>query len=187
MALTSEQAITLAAAITADQAFDAIPHTADGADAIAALLNAPSSPTFSVWRTDAPVNDIFDAIDATKYTPTDAPDTTVLFQNRAIAIQIKQTNLQMLTQGKTSLDAGKANVRAWLRDCVIALPSGASGASTSAGGASGVNVLNTCTRNARYIEKILAGSSATTGTVTANLLGFEGTVNYQDVQSAMGW
>lgn len=187
MALTSAQQITLAAAITADQAFAGIPHTADGADAIAVLLNAPSNPVFKVWRSEAPVNDIFDAIDATKYTPTDAPDTTVLFQNRAIAIQIKQTNLQMLTQGKTSLDASKANVRAWLRDCVIALPSGAAGASTSAAGVNGVNALTACTRNARYIEKILAGASATTGTVTANLLGFEGTVSYQDVQSAMGW
>ena len=50
MALTSAQSITLAAAITADPAFQGIPQTADGADAIAVLLNAPSNPVFKVWR-----------------------------------------------------------------------------------------------------------------------------------------
>ena len=54
----------------------------------------------------------------------------------------------------------------------------------SPGGASGANVLNNCVRYALRIEAILAGADATTGTVTAKLLGFEGAIAYQTVEAA---
>jgi hypothetical protein len=47
-----------------------------------------------------------------------------------------------------------------------------------------VNVLAACTRSATNAEKILAGAQETTGTVTANVLGYEGPVSPSDVQQA---
>ena len=184
MSLTPAQQATLKAAIIADGALNAQPNTADGAFAIADALNLLASPTVTVWRTNAPVQDIFDAIDWTKYTPTDAPDNTATFTNRALAIQTKQMNLQNMLVGRDSVNANKLNVRAGLRDAVIQLPSGVAGAFVTSGGASGVTVLTACTRPALRIEAILSGVSATTGTVTAFLIGYEGTINYQDVYAA---
>ena len=77
-------------------------------------------------------------------------------------------------------------MRKALRDNVIQLPSGVGGAMVVAAGASGVTVLTACTRTALRIEAILAGASATTGAVTAFLIGFEGQISYTDVQEARG-
>jgi hypothetical protein len=188
MALTSAQQATLKAAILADPNLNTgFPTNSDGASAIASLLNALASPTFLVWRTEAPVSDVLDAIDFTKYTPTDAPDNTTTYLNRSINVQIKQINLQLLLQGRDRINASKANVRAALRDATIQLPTGAAGAAVTAGGANAVTVLTACTRSATLGEKYLAGGTATTGGVTANLLGFEGALSYPDVMGAMGW
>ena len=70
---------------------------------------------------------------------------------------------------------------------MIAVPAGAGGAAVSPGGASGATVLNNCTRLATRLEKLLAATSQgsdTTGTVTARVLGFEGSVNYTDIDNA---
>lgn len=169
--------------------------TSGGAAAIAAALNIGASPTFSVWRTDAPVTSIVDAIDFAKYTPAGALDdatlTTQLLavqrQAQLLAIQTKQMNLQMLTQGRATLDCSRPNVRGALRDATIQVPSGASGAFTSPGGASGATVLAACIRNATDGEKILATASQgsdTTGTTTARVMGFEGLITSDDVQQA---
>ena len=96
-------------------------------------------------------------------------------------------NLQMMTQGRAALDASKPNIRSGLRDAVIQLPAGSGGAAVTAAGASGVNVLNACTRSATEAEKILATASSgsdTTGSVTARVLGFEGFLSGQDVEAA---
>jgi hypothetical protein len=71
-----------------------------------------------------------------------------------------------------------------LRDAVVAVPAGAGGSNVSPGGVSGATVLNACVRDALRIEAILAGGDATTGTVTAKLLGFEGAISYQVVEAA---
>ena len=186
MALTPAQLATLGAAIAAAPDLNSQPAGSDGAFEVARLLNLPSAPVVTVWRTDVPVNDIFDAIDFTKYTPTDTPDNTTTYLNRTMLLQVKQINLQLLLQGRDRLNANKANVRAALRDAVIQLPSGASGAFTAAGGASGVTVLTACTRPSLRVESILAGASVSLGVVTAFLIGFEGQVSYQDVQLARG-
>jgi hypothetical protein len=145
-----------------------------------------TSSAVDVWRTDAPVQGIYDAINWSAYTPTDAPDNTVLYTNRLLNIQTKQMNLQNILQGGSTVDASKANLRAGLRDAVIALPSGASGSSISAGGSGGAAVLAACIRKATRIEKLFATQSATTGPTTANLLTFEGAISSDDVQQAMG-
>lgn len=182
--MTPQQLAALKAAIVADSALNSQPMTSDGAFAIAAALNAPSNPAANVWRPDASVQAINDAIDYTKYTPTDAADNTVTYSNRLLLVQTKQMNLQNMLIGRDTVDASRSNVRSALRDAVINLPTGASGANVSAGGASGVNVMNACVRQGKRIEIVMKTGDATTGGVTAAVMGFEGDVSYQEVEQA---
>lgn len=193
--LTTAQLTALRTAINGNGAWSSFPQTSDGHFALAQALNQPASPAFTVWRTEVPTTAIMDAIDFSKFTPTAALDDTALAvaltaQQRTaqlLAIQTKQMNLQMMTQGRTTLDASKPNIRGGLRDAVIQLPSGSGGAAVTAGGANAVNVLTACTRNATEAEKILATPSSgsdTTGGVTARVLGFEGALSGQDVEAA---
>lgn len=187
--MTPAQLSTVRTAVIADPTAAAY-RTAGNAFELRAWLNAvPQSGAVSVWRTDAPVAAVLDAIDFSKYTPTAALDdatlTTSLLcdqrQAQLMAIQTKQMNLQTMVFGRTALDASKPNIRAGLRDAVIGLPSGAAGAAISAGGAGGQTVLTACTRSARRVEAMLVGADATTGPVTAKLLGFEGSADESDV------
>ena len=184
MSLTPAQNAIVTADIAANADLNIFPANSDGAYGIAALYNLPAVPAFSVWKTNTPTKDIFDTIDWTKYTPTDAPEATGIYTARAMAINVKQMNLQNMTVGKDTIDTSKANIRAGLRDSVIQLPSGASGALTAAGGASGATTLAACIRTATRLEKLLSTGSATTGSTTSNLLGFEGNVSYQDIDTA---
>ena len=195
MALSNAQLQALKTAITGNPTWAAFPQTTDGYIALAQTLNQTAAPTFTVWRTEVPTTTIMDAIDFSKYTPNGALDDATLStqliatqrQAQLLAIQTKQMNLQMMTQGRQTLDASKPNIRSSLRDAVIQLPAGAGGAAVTAAGASGVNVLNACTRAATEAEKILAVASSgsdTTGSVTARVLGFEGFLSGQDVEAA---
>ena len=188
--MTPAQLATIKADILANPDLNAFPAGLDGSYGIAALYNLPAVPAFTVWRTDTPVSAINDAIDDTKFTPTDLPTVTqlpaeaMLWLNRSQMVLIKQANLQRLLQGRDTVDASKANVRASLRDALIALPTGANGANTSASGASAVNALTACTRAATRIEKLLVTSSPQTGTVAAGVMGYEGQVSYQHIEAA---
>ena len=182
MALTTAQLATIKADILANPDLNSQPMSNLGSLAIAALYNTAS--TTDVWRTDVSVNAIHDGIDYSKFTPQDAVDATILCTNRLLSIQTKQMNLQSLLQGRATQDASKANFRAAVRDAVTALPAGASGAATSAAGASGINALTPMVRKATRFEKLFAGGDATTGPVTAKLLIVEGTVSGDDIQTA---
>lgn len=177
---------TLGAYIAADPVLSLIPNSNDGAYEVAAALNLPASPAYSVWQTSVPTQDIFDAIDWAKYTPSDAPDGSGTWTNRLLMIQTKQMNLQNIVVGRDTINGAKANVREGLRDALIQLPAGASGSGVTAAGANAVNVLNKMIRPARLIEKILVTGTATTGSVTAGLMGYEGTVSPGDVSTARG-
>lgn len=187
--LTSAQNVTLKAAINADPVLSLIPNTNEGADAVALELNKNPLVDFLVWMTNAPTQSILDAIDGSKYTPSDAIPTTTaelsnVYQSRILACQTKQISLQTLVIGRETVNAAKANIRSWLRDAVIQCPAGASGAMIAPGGASGATALTACLRKANRVEQILAAGSATTGTTAGNLLGYEGTVSYPDVFEA---
>lgn len=193
MALTPSQLSALKTAIDANPTWAGIPNNDDGNFALAGLLNAPAAPTFTVWRTDAPVSAILDAINFALYTPNDVvggADTDPTLSRKIgwlLTAQTKQMNLQLMLQGRDKFNAAPPNARGGLRDAVIQLPTGSGGANTSPGGASGVNVLNACTRNATEAEKILVTNSQAsdqTGTVTARVMGFEGNVSPSDVQQA---
>ena len=189
--MTPAQLTALRQAIDANPTWAAIPNNSDGNYALAALLNAQASPAFSVWRTDAPVNAILDAINWGTYTPSDTialTDPTLTQQvGRLLTIQTKQMNLQLMVQGREVINCSRPNVRGGLRDAVIQVPSGANGAATSPGGANGATVLAQCIRNATEAEKILATASQasdTTGATTARVMGFEGNVSPTDVETA---
>lgn len=186
MPLTTAQKATLKAAIQADAPLLAL-YTAspNGAQDVADELNKIATPAFKVWRTEAHVTDILDAVNWSLYTPVDAVDVTVLFSNRLLMIQTKQMNLQNMLVGRDTINMSKSNIRAGLRDAVIQIPAGAGGSNVNPGGGSGATVLNVCVRDANRIEKILTTGTAQTGTVSADVMSFEGRITYQDVDAAM--
>lgn len=146
-------------------------------------LNAPSGE--QGWRTDAPVNAILDAINWASYTPTDAVaggDTDPLLTvkiGRLLTVQTKQMNLQLMLQGRDTLNCSRPNVRGGLRDAVIQVPTGTNGAGTAPGGANGAAVMVQCIRPLTRAESLLAANSQasdTTGANSARVLSFEGDV-----------
>ena len=187
--MTPAQITTLRAACFADPgaaAFFVAPGNADG---LKAYLNSAS--TAEVWRTDAPVDAILDAIDSTRYTPTAtiAGNETEPSLSRKRGwmdeVNVKMMVLQNLLLARDTINAARQNVRASLRDAVIALPTGALDANgkaalVSAAGAGGINVLNACVRTATRAELMLAApsqASDTTGPKTARVATFQGDVD----------
>lgn len=189
MALTTTQQQTLKTAILADGTLNTLPPNSDSAFTIAVAFNQTDVSATKAWWTSTPVVNIFDSITWANYTPNDAPDSTVTYSNRSLNIQTKQMNLQNMLVGRITVDASKDNFRAGLRDAVINLPAGTGGAFVQAAGASGVTALTACLRpsNATRAEKLFSGGSHTTGTVTADVLIFEGSLAFTDVMVSMGW
>jgi hypothetical protein len=140
--------------------------------AIADWLNASAAPDFIVWRTTTPIADVENAIAWANFTPSDSPDGTQTWLNRAIACQGKQFNLQIMIQGKTTISSGRANIRSGLQDALTNIPSGVGGALQSGGWGILKPVL---TRLATRAEKALATGAGNAATPAA--LGFEGAVS----------
>jgi hypothetical protein len=153
---------------------------------IADYYNASPVSQVIGWNTETPTSAIIDSITWTAFTPSDATDGTSIQTNRALVIGIKQFNLQNIINGRTVIDASKAGIRAGLRDSVIALPSGTNGASISAGGASGVNVLNACTRISSRLEIMFANAAVQTGTVSAVIYTVQGAIGQQELSDVWG-
>jgi hypothetical protein len=174
--MTLAQLQTLKAAILADPAI-AVEVAAGATGAIAEYLRGPSS--FIVWQTNTQTADVYDAILWAKLTPADAPDGTLAWQCRSLACQGKQFNLQTLLQGRDFVRSNKANIRDGLQDALTLVPSGAGGATVSAGW-SAVRV--SLQRFASIFEKIYATG---TGTVAApgNLIIENGPDDYSVVQA----
>lgn len=193
MPLTSTQRTTILADIAANSDMNTQPATNAGCQAIADLYNAPS--TTDVWRTDASVTAIVAGIDWTKFVPIDGvpavnpPSGNGEIQqhsSRLLVVRAKQVTLQVALQGRATIDGSRANIRAALLDSVTALPTGSGGALVSAAGVDGADVLLLLTRKATRAEKLFAPSTATTGTVTAGQLVFEGAVTLDDIVVARG-
>ena len=153
--MTPAQLVTLTASILADANLTAL--VAEGATgAIAQYLRTDS--TFVVWRTTTPVSDIDDAIIWANMTPTDAPDGTAIYTNRALFSQAKQISLQTMVQGQSSISSAKTNVRSGLQDALTNLPTGAGGATQAAGWTA---VRLAMQRPASIFEKIYATGTGT--------------------------
>ena len=160
MALTTQQQATLAAHIAASADMNALPPGSTSALAIADLLNAPASPTFTVWKSAVRKDEVGKA-----------------FQASALAAITAGNNDKL------------ANFAAWnetvypsrqdQRDFFNDVFSVAAGATTRA------NLLALWKRTATRGEKIFAvgtGSDASPAT-----LDYEGSISYIDVKDAMGW
>jgi hypothetical protein len=183
--MTPAQRTALKAAILADPVLSLLPLSNATHEQIRDAFNLVGS--VDVWQTAASVQAIIDAIDFTKFTPADAVPTSateLVYLNRSQLVLIKQNNLSMLLQGRETIDASKPTLRAAIRDAVTALPTGVSGANVSAGGASASTVLSSMMRKARRIEALFATVDSTTGSSTAKLLVFEGTITADEVAAA---
>jgi hypothetical protein len=177
--LTTAQLATLKAAIDADGTLSAMPNFGDGPYDIAIALNQPSNPAWYVWKSSASVDEIFDAITWASLTPADAADGSATYTNRALVCQAKQINLQLLLQGRQTLNATKLKIRQALTDALQNVPAGTGGANLDAGW---TTVKQALYRQATRAEAILSTGTGTTG-VPANL-GYEGSISAQDVQQA---
>jgi hypothetical protein len=125
---------------------------------IHAYYSAPSA-AYVVWEPRTPANNVYDKIVWANLTPVDAPDGTATYTNRALLCQSKQINLQVILQGKETIDATKSSVRAGLQDALTNLPSGVAGANQGAGWTNG-NL--TMQRLATNFEKLFATGTGTT-------------------------
>lgn len=189
MVLTSAQLATLKTTVQNDGVLNALrttPGGADGNQAIADALNVVDN-TFFVYRTSIPVQEIFDQITWANLTPTDAPATTfdaagMAWQNRALACQAKQFNVQLLLQGQLTINGAKSNVRAGLQDALTNVPSGVSGTTVSGGWVPVRD--NALARKATRAEKLFAtGGNGTTAALAATMQA-EGSLTGANVESA---
>lgn len=184
-------------------AVNAIPHTPQGADAIATAYNLATA--YLLWQTSASPIVIKKAVNAANYTPSDAvpgsPSTDLTYSNRAFVAQLKQTNIIWLTQGSDPIDFSKTQVRQNFKDSLTAIPCGASGANVDAGwgGASPGVVRLAMMRVATRAEKLFAAAGTmATGPGNDGVAGnrglntnpdapvFEGIVIYPDILAGWG-
>lgn len=145
---------------------------------IADWLNTTVSPAYYVWRSETQTDLVLDAISGASMTPADAPDGTTAYTNRALICQAKQINLQILLQGRALIATGKLNIRQWLSDSLLKVPSGVGGAEVDAGWAGAGKVKAQITRLATRAEKALASGNGTTA--TPSNLTFQGDVSIND-------
>lgn len=199
--LTNQQKIDLAADIAANTntapgttgQIKNLAQNADNAFAVAAWYSGVAFPNYFVWSDAVSVDDIEDAVTWANYTPADAADSTVLYQNRAMLIQTKQLNLQLLLQGKQTFDATKKNRRAGLNDATTNLPSGASGVNRSGGWAGILPVLSRVATNAEKLFAVDDGAgigNTTTdprgASTNPDLAAYEGGLSDADVRGVWG-
>lgn len=151
---------------------------------IAAFYNQPS--TFYVWKSSVDTEAIFDAIDWAKLTVADLASVADSAQvssaqtNWHLACQGKQINLQIVLQGRATINATRLKTRQMLTDALHNLPSGAGGALQDAGW---TPVKQTLYRAATRGEALYATGTGTTG--VPGLLAFEGAVTLDDVSTVL--
>jgi hypothetical protein len=179
MALNQAQLVTLKADIAADPVLSILPMSNASGDTIAAAYNSAASPDFIVWNPSTATKDVMDAITWANLTPSDAPDGTAAWTNRALACQGKQFNIQTMLVGRDLVDATKVNLVAGLQDALTNVPSGAAGATKSGGWA---NVKIALTRKATRAEKLFGSGTGTAA--TPGLMGFIGRITQDDVTTA---
>lgn len=109
----------------------------EAASKVAAFYSALAAPAYNTWNPAADKSAIDSQIIKSNFTPSDAvpasPSTDMTYQNRALLCQLKQSNAIWLTQGGGTLDARVAGMRINFKDCLLQIPSGASGANQDAG------------------------------------------------------
>ncbi len=188
--MTSAQLAALKTDILADPTLSQLDHTSEaGYEQIAAAYNVLATPDYFVYRSNVPIDEIFNAITWKSLTPADAvPTDTQLnvqtFTARAVACQGYVFNLEVLLQGRLVVNPGNKNFRQGLRDALQAVPSGANGALQDAGWATLRDTV--LARKATRAEKLFSDITNGNGSTAANAaqLGFEGLVGPGDISAA---
>lgn len=179
---TDDQLATLKAAINNETDPTFVGYRQAGSTGLMAEWFKLAS-TFVVWRTITPFADICDAINWKNFTPVDAPDTTQLWLNRAMACQSFQFNVQnmlLAAQVAAGVSSTKPSVRQGWQDSTSAIPSGAGGAAQSAGW---TQIRIAMQRPAKRGEKVFATGTGTQAN-PGNLV-FEGAITDADVVAAV--
>lgn len=162
MDLTGEQQLVLKSFVEADPVLSLLPHDNGGALEIANTLNMQASP-WTVWKTAVTQDEImqngFDWTQADNLSVGQARIWEWLFDNDS-----------------KSINPSKTNVRLGITECWKG---------TTAKVAVATAVFVHCKRFANGIEKIL--STGTGSDESPATMGAEGTLNYLNVFSAMGW
>lgn len=168
---------------------------AEGTDSDAmAALNALAAPAFYIYDSAVRVDAILDKLNYTNYTPNDPPDqanatAAQVWENRAMLVQLKQINLQLIMQGRGTVDATKSTIRAGIQDATQNLPTGAAGANRSGGWS---NIQPILARKATVGEKLFATGANDGSTnvlpkdVGLNAAGdlLQGQINSQNISDA---
>lgn len=153
-------------------AISAVPHSPDNAQMVANFYNQNASPSFMVFRSNIPVQDIFNQILFSNYTPNDTISSANAAQFTAwsFACQNKQLNVQSMLQNpnQQTFNAGLTNMRKGLKDGTSNLPSGGAGALVDGGWGTAAQlpstpatgIQSTLTRAASWIEKLFAVQDA---------------------------
>lgn len=160
MALTPIQIDRIKTDIAGDLVMSGKPLNSDGAFDIAALYNQEVVPTFWVWKTSAPVNEIM--LNGFDWTRVD---------NLTVG---KARIWEWLTR-PGFIKPNQDNVRAGVNETFKAAGDVINRAA----------VFSHCQRPATRIEKLLATGAGTTTTDLGNgpaTMGFEGPISYQDIE-----
>ena len=159
--MTPAQLTTLKAAVLASQDAEIQAAAAARNDTLLAqLLNAPS--TFVVWRIDVPSTELVGAIKLANFTPIDAPDDTLLYNNRCALCELKQNNVRMILS-RDFVTAQKLSTRQDLTDALTNVPAGAGGAAIDAGWLGAGKVKETISRFATVAETAFTSGTGTAG------------------------
>lgn len=161
--LTTEQKVLVAADIAADPYFSTLPPSSDSAFEIAALYALTASPDFIVWKTTVSQDEIMQ----NGFDWTQVDNTTV---GKARIWEWMFTNAQRV------INPSKANVRAGIDEAWKG---------TAAMLAVRAAVYTHCKRKANRLEKLLATGAGTDADPAT--MGFEGTVDFNEVKNALGW
>jgi len=159
MSLDSAQLATLKADIAADPAFDDLPDTASGALPIADAYNLTASPSYTVWRTTVPLDEVMRS---------NGMDWT-----RVDNLSVGKARIWDWLSLLGALDASQSNIRAGID---------ATWVGTQADLAVRAAVYVVCKRLATRAERLFAtgtGTDAAPGTMA-----FEGILSVDDVQQA---
>jgi len=158
MSLTPTQLQTLKAAILADPVLNAYPNTVDGAYDMAIFLDQPATPDFIVWRTAVDPDEVMkNGMDWT----------------RVDNLSVGKARIWEWMSRLGTFNPSKTNIRAGID---------AAWQGTAADLAVRAVVYTHCKRLATKAEKILA--TGTGSDASPAVTGYEGRLNYQDVERA---
>jgi len=161
--LTTEQKTLLAADVAADPAFDSLPHTADGAYAIAEAYALTIDNAFIVWKSSVTNDEIMQ----------NGFDWTQVDNQTVGKARIWEW---MFSNDQRTVNPSKLNVRAGIDEAWKG---------TAAMLAVRAAIYVHCKRVANRAEKLFSTGTGTDASPAT--MGFEGKMSYHDVQQAMGW